>query len=237
MNYIEHIREPKKLLLCWQAPEKSDRRKHIIAELCRKENSYIFRYLKGTEDFERAEKLGFKMYPAFKADRQEHTSGVLEAFVGRIPPRSRKDFNEYLQSFRIPENTHISYFALLGYSGAKLPSDGFSIIDPFEGVNTPNEFLIELAGTRYMKELRLSDIHPDDLVELVKEPDNKYDPQAIFVTSKGRKLGYINRGQTQAFHRWMASDNIRLLANVERKNGNEERPIVYIFVRLLPNNT
>ena len=92
MNYIEHIREPKKLLLCWQAPSGPDRRRHIIAELYHLNDKYFFRYLKDTEDFKRAKNLGCAMYPSFKADKQEYTDGVLEAFIGRIPPRSRNDF-------------------------------------------------------------------------------------------------------------------------------------------------
>lgn len=232
MNFIEHICEPEKLLLCWQAP--SDGTRYVVVELYRSSaNEYIFKYLKNTNDFKDAQKLGFTMHPAFHNNQDIHNSGVLEAFTGRIPPRSRNDFKEYLQNFRISNNVSISDFALLGYTGAKLPSDGFSIINPFENTSIPSEFLIELAGTRHMKGLDLKTVQIGDPVEFIEEPNNQYDKEAIFVVSKGQKLGYISRWQTQAFHKWIRDRGISLLANVERINGTNERPVIYVFLRLL----
>ncbi len=232
MNYIEHICEPEKLLLCWQSP--SDGARYVIAELYRSaDNKYAFKYLKNSDDFKSAQKLGFTMYPAFHSNQEVHNSGILEAFVGRIPPRSRNDFKEYLQNFRINESAKISDFALLGYSGAKLPSDGFSIINPFENTCIPSEFLIELAGTRHMKGTNLKIVQAGDLVDLIEEPDNQYDKQAIYAMSKGQKLGYISRWQTRAFHNWMNDKSISLSAVVERLNGAEGHPAVYVFFRLL----
>ncbi|MCK9615327.1 MAG: hypothetical protein M0R48_07485, partial [Candidatus Omnitrophica bacterium] len=156
MNYIKHICEPEKLLLCWQAP--NDGSRYVVAELYRSpEGKYALKYLKDTADFKEAQKLGFTMYPAFRDREALHDSGVLESFIGRIPPRSRNDFKEYLQNFRIHESvaTSVSDFALLGYTGAKLPSDGFSIINPLENFCIPGEFLIELVGTRYIEDFDL----------------------------------------------------------------------------------
>ena len=232
MNYIEHICEPEKLLLCWQAPSEVGSARYAIAELCRTGDKYTFKYLMNTKDFEEAKKIGFSMYPAFRADEVVHNFGVLEAFTGRIPPRSRNDFKEYLQNFRLHENVSISDFALLGYSGAKLPSDGFSIINPFEDTCIPSEFLIEIVGSRHMKGLDLKTVRNEDSVEFIEEPNNQYDKQAVFVMSKGQKLGYISRWQTQAFHKWMRDSGVSLSANVERLNGTKERPVIYVFLRL-----
>jgi len=234
MNYIKNICEPEKLLLCWQAPNEVGCARHVIAELCRVGAKYTFRYLINTKDFDEAKTLGFTMYPAFRDREVLHDSGVLEAFIGRIPPRTRNDFKEYLQNFRIHENVSISDFALLGYSGAKLPSDGFSIINPLTNFCIPSEFLIELVGTRHMTGIDLKAVQIGDIVELIGEPDNQYDKQAIFAISKGQKLGYISRWQTNAFHGWLKDDNIQLSANIERINGTKERPSIYIFLQLLP---
>lgn len=231
MDYIQYICEPEKLLLCWQAP--NDGARYVVAEIYRNlDNKYTFKYMKDTEDFKEAQKLGFTMHPAFNSNKEIHNSGILEAFVGRLPPRSRTDFKDYLRNFKISESASISDFALLGYTGAKLPSDGFSIINPFENTCVPSEYLIEIVGTRHMKDIDLKAVQIGDLVEFIKEPNNPYDKQAIYVISKGQKLGYISRWQTQAFHKWLKDDNISILSTIGRLNGTIKHPVVYIILRI-----
>ncbi|MCK5707550.1 MAG: HIRAN domain-containing protein [Candidatus Aureabacteria bacterium] len=232
MNLIQNIREPHRLLLCWQAPEGKDRTLFTVAELQKKNNEYLFRYLKNTRDFERATDLGFTIYPPFKINPELYNSGVLEAFMRRITPRTRNDFAEYLEEFRIPNNVQIDDFTLLGYTGAKLPSDGFLVVNPFDDIEIPAEMLVELAGTRYIKTLNMKLIHKDDEVVLIPEPTNGYDQDAIRCMVGSHKIGYIKKGQTTAFHRWLSDKSIVLTANIERINGNADRPIIYVFVKL-----
>jgi len=232
MHTIKHIYEPERLFLCWQAPIERKRSRYVIAELRKKENEYSFRYLSDTVDFDEAKKLGFTIYPAFRDVNKEHTVGVIEAFSRRIPPRSRNDFKEYLKNFRLPYDIQISDFALLGYSGAKLPSDGFSIINSLENVCVPSEFLIELAGTRYIKGLDLSFIEVGMQVEFIAEPKNPHDKNAIYVVVDRKKIGYINRVQTAGFQQWMREGEICFEATIERTNGSKERPIVYLFLQI-----
>jgi len=232
MHTIKHICEPEKLFLCWQTPIGRKRSRYVIAELRKKENEYFFRYLNDTVDFDEAKKQGFTIYPAFRDIDKKYTVGVIEAFSRRIPPRSRSDFREYLKNFRLPDDVQISDFALLGYSGAKLPSDGFSIVNSLEDVCVPSEFLIELAGTRYIKGLDLSFIEVGMQVEVVAEPENPHDEKAIYVVANCKKIGYINRVQTAGFHQWMREGKICFEATIERTNGSKERPIVYLFLQI-----
>ena len=60
MRHIEHIVEPDRLLLSWQAASGSDRLRMIVAELIRNGNDADLVYLKGSEDFSKAQSLGFK---------------------------------------------------------------------------------------------------------------------------------------------------------------------------------
>ncbi len=232
MNLIQNIREPHRLLLCWQAPEGKDRTLFIIAEILNENKKYTFRYLRNTSDFMKATNLGFSVYPAFRGKEKLYDSGVLEAFMRRITPKTRKDFPEYLKKFRLPPNIKIDDFTLLGYTGAKLASDGFSVVNPFENTEASAEMLIELAGTRYFESLKLELIHLDDEVMLIPEPTNKYDRDAILCMVESQKIGYIKRGQTLAFHKWLSDKSIIVTANVERINGNSDRPIIYVFVKL-----
>lgn len=47
-------------------------------------------------------------------------------------------------------------------------------------------------------------------------------------------IGYINRGQLKAFHGWLAHNNVS--ACVERINGREDRPLIYLYVQISSND-
>src|SRR3990167_8972072 len=126
MRFIEHIIEPTKLLLAWQSSDEKHRTRYIVAELTSTRDDVELVYLPETKDFIEAQKHGFKDYPAFQDINKTHHH-VLDAFMRRLPPRKRGDFSQYLESLRLKPDTKMSDFALLGYSGAKLLSDGFSI--------------------------------------------------------------------------------------------------------------
>jgi len=233
MNFIEHIIEPTRLLLAWQAQDgHGSRKRHIVAELVHRQSCVELRYLTNATDFAEAERLGFDGYPAFNKRTALHANQVVETFMRRLPPRTRKDFSQYLENFRLPPDAKLSNFALLGYTGANLPRDGFSIVNPFDNVAGPCELLLEVAGLRYREDVRVEEIHIDDPVAFCEDPQNNVDPSAIQIYSRDRFIGYVVRGQTEAVHRWMHSADIT--ATVERINGDEKRPLVFVFFKVRP---
>src|SRR5437879_2933750 len=108
MNYIRHVVEFDKLNLVWQSDNDPNHLRYIVAELTRQGNNVQLKYLKSTQDFETALGFGFKGYPAFNTEKADHSSGVLEAFKRRLPPRTRGDFGKYLEMFRLPQSIKIS---------------------------------------------------------------------------------------------------------------------------------
>ncbi|MBF0372056.1 MAG: hypothetical protein HQL39_01410 [Alphaproteobacteria bacterium] len=169
--------------------------------------------------------LGYQGYPAFKLGHREHRTGVLEAFMGRLPPRSRTDFGAYLEGLRLSECARLSDFALLGYSEAKLPSDGFSLVHTFEEGTPPFELMMEVAGHRHHRTTKI-DIGDELLLE--PEPDNQVYPRAVRVVHDGRRVGYVNRLQTPVFHRWIKVGAVK--AVVEKMNGKADHPRLFAFV-------
>lgn len=230
MNWIEHIIEPERLLLTWQPKDKEgDRTRRLVAELVKTEKGWIdLHYLVHTQDYDHAKKLGFQGYPAFPLERPSYQN-VMDVFMRRLPPRSRGDFSLYLESIRIHRDAKLSDFALLGYSGAKLPDDDFNVVHSFESVRGPFEFLTEISGFRYHGMNVLNSLKLGSIVCLKPEPENQNDPQAIQVMYDNQKLGYINRAQAPSFHSWLNSHRIKKTI-IERKNGSMDRPSVYIFV-------
>jgi len=229
MNFIEHVLEPNRLLLVWQGPEGSSRARHSVAELVRQgEGQVRFRYFADTADFRGACAEGFVNFPAFRKIEQTYDLGVVDTFIRRLPPRSRGDYAKYLEQFRLRPETTISDFALLAYTGAKLPSDGFSIVNPLDGVNESGELLIEVAGFRHAAKVPLENLHPGEAVQFVPEPDNAFDPDALAVVVRAQRIGYVPKQQACAVRALYEAGSLQ--AQIERINGSAERPLVFLFV-------
>lgn len=234
MNPLRFIVEPASLLMTWQPSDDSgkSRVRRVIAEVKPDEldsSIWHFRYLLGTPDFEAARAAGFEGHPAFKLNAATYSQGVRETLLRRLPPRRREDFAAFLTVHQLPDPFVGSDMALLGYTGAKLPSDGFSFVPVFGATNEPCEYILEIAGLRYVFAGELENVKVGDPVEFVPEPENPIDSGALAIYSRGHKLGYVNRAMLETFRRWLASGH--LLGFVERKNGRPERPLIYVRVQ------
>ncbi len=241
MRQIEHIVEPDRLLLSWQPKTTVFRLRMFVAELIRSGDDANLVYLKESEDFLKAQSLEFDGYPG-KAQslelegspgfdtEKEVNENVLGSFMKRLPPRSRGDFGRFLDALRIKSDAEVSDFALLGYSGAKLPDDDFTVINPFENASPPFELLLPVEGYRHYKDqLSLADLSTDMQAGFEAEPDNEFDPEAIKIIINDVKVGYVSRGLIGSFHEWMQA-GLAISAYVERINGAEQNPEIYLYV-------
>lgn len=226
MNAIEHICEPNHLVLTWQPPDLhgSERKRFGVADLYRDDDDAVLIY-RDNEEVAEATRLGYSGYPAFGLVNREHKH-ALAAFKRRLPPRERSDFTDYLRNFRI-HSCGLSDFALLSYTEAKLPSDGFGLVNQLDEACVPSEFLLEIAGFRhYGKDSEGLDVGSELSIEL--EPENPFDPNAIAFKWNGTKIGNVNRFQIETIRTWLKSRQI--IAIFERRNGSPARPRGYSFV-------
>lgn len=229
--FIEHLVEPRRLLLYWQARESMKRSRFYVGQLIKQGDQVSLHYDFNSQDFLKAKELGFAGYPAFPLKQAEHNHQVLEAFKRRLPPRSRRDFIRYLELRAIKADAEISDFALLGYSGAKLPNDGFELVHPFDEPPGIFEVLLEIAGFRHESQIEAEALQIGDPICFVLEPENEYDPKAIRIERKGVKLGYVPRGHLDMLHR-MINLNAHFVSEVYRMNGTPERPLIYIVTKI-----
>lgn len=187
-------------------------------------------YLTNSKDFDNAKKHGFEAYSAFQDTNKVHDN-VLDAFMRRLPPRTRGDFSHYLEGFRLRPNVSISDFALLGYSGAKLLSDGFSIIYPFNDVQGACELLLEAANYKPIWDNK-TDLKINDAASFSKEWNSKVQETAICINVNNNCIGYVNRGLIPTFIEWIENNRIQD-AWVEKINGTPGKPTAYLFVRII----
>jgi hypothetical protein len=239
-NWIERVAEPRRLFLAWQAPDHmNERYRWAVGILEPAGNDCTLRYLYSGAEFERRNPgrtfdellgLGYQGYPAFPLRREMHVGGVLSAFMRRLPPRTRSDFEEYKRQFRLAPHLSLTDFALLGQTEAKLPSDGFSVVDPLDGAIDRCDLMLEAAGYRHYA--ASAQLAVGDLLTILAEPENEHDPNAVVIRAANQTIGYINRLQTGAFQRWLAERDVSGI--VERLNGRPERPRAFAFVRVRP---
>jgi hypothetical protein len=180
---IRHIQEPKRLTFAWREsafPSDEHRTWRRVGELVRtgEPATTTLNYLIDMPDYQAAVEQGFQGHPAFPIEKTTHSTGVLESFMKRLPPRTRRDFPEYLGMFRLPIDANISDFALLGYTGARLPSDDFAILLPVEDFVTPFEIVTEVSGVRYEAEVDVKTLEVGAPVTLEAAPHPK-DPHAV----------------------------------------------------------
>jgi HIRAN domain len=242
-GWIEHPSEPKELLLAWQAPPTvADRLRWAVGRLKLAEEEISFDYLEGQEftdlnlgrTFQQIKDAGYSYYPAF--DRRKRPEGgfrdrVLEAFLRRVPPISRSDFRRYLEHHHVSNETKLTPLSLLAVTEARLPSDGFSLIDPLDPSSEFVEVVFEIAGFKHFADEPKA-FAPGDALDLQPEPLNPYDPNAIFVKRSGRIIGYVNRLQAPTIGHWLTRRTIS--CSVARVTGPAASPWAYAFMQVRP---
>ena len=105
--------------------------------------------------------------------------------------------------------------ALIAYLSGK--ESGLDLPRPFER----DIYLFEttVAGTSYIDGIEEIEktLEPDDKLQFYREPDNKYDPQAIKIeTQNHQKIGYVPRQDNIVFSRLMDAGKL-LFGRVKSK--------------------
>lgn len=238
-DYLKTICEPKRLILAWQSSDlRGDNRyRYAVGQVEPMEAT--FRYFQPGAEFERynqgrgyaeMEALGYRGYPAFDRARLVHATGVIEALMRRLPPRSRSDFDAYAARFLLPPDRALSDVALLGRTEATLPSDGFSLVDPLDPSTVRCDLLLEVAGYRHYS--TKVDLRIDMSVQVLADPANPYDPNAVEFRAGGVKFGNVNRLQAATFRHWLSVADVE--GKVERLNGTPDRQRAFVLISVRP---
>lgn len=240
-NWITTVQEPRSLFLAWQAPDHyKERYRWAVGVLSPMGSDLQLRYFSEAEfpqfndgkSIDAARALSYEGFPSFDRKRALHQAGVGDAFMRRLPPQSRADFREFMKQFRLAPDLSLSPLALLGRTEAKLPSDGFSVVDPLDPAQASCDLMLEIAGFRYYVKEEPLGVGVGHEVTIEAEPDNPFDAGAVKVSLGDRKIGNINRLQAATFREWLK--HRKVTAVLERLNGKPDSPRAFIFARVRP---
>lgn len=239
---IETPNAPSKLILAWEAPKTSvDRTRWAIGELNATPSGAEFHYYLGVEfsekncgrEYQKLLDAGYVGFPSFyPADKpQVFSVDVITAFRRRLPPEKRSDFQQYLMHYGLDVAAEVDDMTLLGVTGARLPSDGFELVDPLTARLEQFEVAVQIAGYRhYLDNAR--DLKEGAKVLLNFDSENQYDPCAIAFTFDGKVIGHVNRLQVEGL-RWLM-DERSIEAYVQRFNGTSSYPRAYVYLKVRP---
>lgn len=238
--WIDQPVEPTTLILAWQAPDAERDRLRWAVGAIDIGTTPIFRYFSEDElpshnvnrTAQELRTAGFTGYPAFPyRPGAAFKTEILKTFLRRLPPPSRGDFEQYCAYFSIKPGARISEWLLLGLTEARLPSDGFSLVDPLAPAAETGDAVVEIAGYRY-ETGAAEDLKPGDALSLKPDPTNEYDPNAVAVLRAGKRIGFVNRLQAPTIRIWL--EERQLECEVLRKNGRADAPRAYAKVSIRP---
>jgi hypothetical protein len=243
--WIDYPSEPTELLLAWRAPLFVKDRSHwAVGRLRREGDEAAFQYLVGADfaalnhgrSLAELTEAGYAGFPAFgppsPSEQTVFSAGVLAAFLRRLPSPSRADFPQYLAHHFLRATSTVSAFSLLSVTGARLPSDGFSLVDPLDLASDRIDTILEVVGARHYRD-NLHDLTVGDTLELLVESENKFDPNAVVVKAMGKTVGYVGRLQAKSIAARLAAD-CSVECCLARLNGSRDSPRLYAFLRMGP---
>ena len=236
MTSINNILEPKKLWLMWQ-DNTPERKRHKVGILTKDKFEYL-----SDADLQDAKSVGFKEYPAFpmQEDSVKTYENALSTFISRCPPKNRRDYDVYLRAFGLdPESDdvkNISDFSLLGYTGAFLHGNPFTLVNDYADCDDDFDFILQVSRSKdnYFKYREYTDDVKITLLnkEIEVQPENHpKDVNAVKVLVDKEDLGYVQTGLTKSFLKWIDAGRISEM-KITKLNGDVENPNIYAYVNI-----
>ncbi len=201
------------LFVLWREPDAG--RRYVIGELWQDHEGYAFGY---GHDVERALDHGFKLLlelPELRPVTSPYRSTYLfSTFAQRIPSPRRPDYRSILDAWQVTSPDEP--LDILAKSGGIQMTDRIEVAEyrsPEDTLQTPLRFRV--AGEEHYDGSEKVAI--GDAVNLVREPQNAYDPYAIMLMSlDGQRVGYVPRQYSQVVARCLDA-GVTLSAQVERR--------------------
>ena len=188
------------LYLAWRQP---DQRWWPVGRLTREGSEYVFAYTKGAVS---AAQAGFRPLLSFPSLDEVYVSAQpFPLFGNRLPPRSRPDYEDFLEWLDLGRGES-DPMVMLGRSGGRRETDMFEVFPiPQPSPEGRYESAFFIHGLRHRggeAEEEARRLEPGDPLVLKAQPDNPQDAHAlrILTTLGGIHLGFVPRYLCEDVH-------------------------------------
>lgn len=190
-----------RIALMWR-PEKGHRR-ICIGYITIPKNGNDIRFEYSDSGVTEAQKVdsNFNGYPGLPLNNNNKFSPlqISEVFFGRLINQSRNDADDFYDFWLVDkERVGDSLYVLAQTQGLSF-TDMFEFVPQYFSSHKPS-FITDIAGLS-KSDFDLSKLSIGDLLEFTRETNNSFDPNAVYVSFKGEKIGYIKKGHNSVFNR------------------------------------
>ena len=206
------------LYLAWRQPSQ---RWWPVGRLSYDGSEYVFSYTKGARS---AADAGFRPLPSFPdLDEAYGSKQLFPLFANRLPPRSRADYDDFVEWLDLGSGEH-EPMVMLARSGGQRETDMFEVFPaPVRAPGNRYESAFFVHGLRHVgpaAEEAARRLVPGDPLVLQAEPENAHDPNAVRVltTVNGVHLGYVPRYLCDDVHALHETSPEKLSVRVRRVN-------------------
>lgn len=209
----------KTLFLAWQDPNSGSW--FPIGRLTFDGTEYQFAYTHGVEEAQA--KCDFQLLQSFPRLNEVYKSNELfPLFSNRLMPRSRPDYNNFVQWLNVPKHKD-DPIALLARSGGRKATDHFEVFPCPEqdenGLYHIHFFVHRLRELPEESIIRLNKLKPAELLYLAHDLQNEYDTQALMLRTNDRYLvGYCPRYLVEEVWELLRQNQKLVHVHVERVN-------------------
>ncbi|MBW8347879.1 HIRAN domain-containing protein [Bacillus sp. IITD106] len=198
------------LLVVWQNAK--SRLYYHVGTLSHYNDQYEFVYTNyGTEHrkLKDALKNGYMLHPAFPDPNKIYRSkNLFAAFDRRLPSTDRTDFKAIMADLGLNENS--SKMDLLQQTRGRLSNDTYSFEQPLrldENRRIHTSFFVHGMRHCNLPKHWSSWLRIHDRLNLVQDPTNDFDPNAVGVFTQGGKLlGYVPGFYSEAIYSLLEND-------------------------------
>lgn len=216
----------KALFVAWQDPK--TRSWVPVGRLTRDDDLFRFEYTRGAED------MGDNFQP-FGAMKDLYSSYVSDAlfplFSNRVLPKSRPEYNTYLQWLGMSESAY-DVMEELSLTGGFRATDSLELF-PCPEPTTQNQYVVYFfsRGLRHMHHEnmeRANELKRGERLYLMRDVQNEYDPHALVIRTQEpvTLVGYAPRyysGEFSSVVNEVGQENIKVTV----EQVNEDAPLQY----------
>lgn len=189
-----------RIALMWR-PEKGHRRICIgILSVPKNGERLTFEYNdKGVAEA-KAIDPNFEGYPGLPLTATNLSSSqISEVFFGRLINNTRNDVEDFYDFWLVDRSKTEDPLYILAQTQGLSASDMFEFIPQYFQSHKPS-FITDIAGiSKY--NFDLTQLSVGDILTFTQEKNNTFDPNAVYLSFNGNKIGYIKKGHNTVFNR------------------------------------